>query len=357
MRYWKQLGLLVASCALGLTVAEIGLRTFATNPYDGSNTFVVPIRMAQPNRQGVISRRLIDPNDPTVRLRTNARSYQVPDQIFEEPQAEIVFFGGSTTECVAVSESLRFPTLVSELLAEEGFRVNTYNIARAGNTLHDSLNVLTNHVVLDDFDYAVMMHAINDVGVLRRHGDYQSRMVRPVSWAMIQTWLKQRSSAHSYLLARLRFIFASLQGMGHSPRRQWDVPQASPLEPFEQRIQAFIHLSRAFGMEPILMTQPTARFENEFTPDWKDDPTQALANQAIRAIGRAEGAPIIDLMREVPAREPRWAQPGVVFYDGVHVNDSGSQLYARIVADALATRILANIESARGHQSPQHPSP
>src|SRR5437867_8610086 len=95
--------------------------------------------------------------------------------------ATVAFLGGSTTECVAVQEDLRFPALVSVLLAQQGLKVNTLNAGRSGNALHDALNNLLNHVINDHPDFVVLMHVSNDIGYLRAGDkDFQSLIGHPV---------------------------------------------------------------------------------------------------------------------------------------------------------------------------------
>ena len=43
----------------------------------------------------------------------------------------------------------------------------------------------------------------------------------------------------------------------------------------------------------------------------------------------------------------QWAEPALLFYDGMHVNDHGSQVYGRLVAEALAADVLPRLRSAR----------
>jgi lysophospholipase L1-like esterase len=87
----------------------------------------------------------------------------------------IAFLGGSTTACNAVQEDARFPGLVGRLLTEPGISTNGLNAVRSGGTLHDTLNVLLNHVLPDEPDIVVVMHATNDIGVLHHQKSYDSR--------------------------------------------------------------------------------------------------------------------------------------------------------------------------------------
>ena len=120
------------------------------NPYRHEVPDVlVKLRMHHANTDHVYSRKAVDAGDPTVRLRTDARGYMLPAVHYDDGVATVVFFGGSTTECAAVKEELRFPMVVSDLLAKDGLKVNTLSIAQAGANVHDALNVLLNHVVTE----------------------------------------------------------------------------------------------------------------------------------------------------------------------------------------------------------------
>ncbi len=83
----------------------------------------------------------------------------MPAQRFDSPSATIVFLGGSTTECLFVAEDLRFPTYVSTLLETKGLQINSMNFGRSANNVQHSINNLINHVVNDEPDIVVMMHA------------------------------------------------------------------------------------------------------------------------------------------------------------------------------------------------------
>jgi hypothetical protein len=63
-------------------------------------------------------------------------------------------------------------------------------------------------------------------------------------------------------------------------------------------------------------------------------------NQTIREVGGRQGAPVIDLARQVP-------QEKKYFADLAHYNDEGSVLVAGIISDALAPLAAGPRESPR----------
>src|SRR5215471_6621118 len=144
----KKAAAVLCASLMTLGVAELGVRLLWHNPFRyESPDHLLKLQLDHPNTDHIFSRALLDPQNPQVRLRTDARSYIRPSFQYNDPDATVAFLGGSTTECAAVQENIRFPALVSVLLAQQGLKVNTLNAGRGGNALHDALNNLLNHVI------------------------------------------------------------------------------------------------------------------------------------------------------------------------------------------------------------------
>jgi len=328
-----------------LGASELGLRLLWHNPYRyeaPDHLLKIPLQHASTNY--IFSRALLNAENPQVRLRTDARSYILPSFQYSDPDATVAFLGGSTTECSAVQEGLRFPALVSALLAEQGLKVNTLNAARSGNTLHDSLNVLLNHVIDDRPDIVVLMHATNDIGVLTRDGNYRSRMGHPVSIADLGKWSLQMASSNLYLAALIRHSASTEVLRPQDPAGDWrndpSLINKLPVDPYRQRLQAFIHICRAFGIQPVLMTEPFSGSTNSLTPHWVNRTAQDRFNTIIREVGEEEGVLVIDLVRHLQERVPEWNKPMEIFYDAIHVTDKGSRIYAQHITERLLPLIL-----------------
>ncbi len=330
----------------GLFLLEAVLRVGWVNPYAGERQdrfLELPVNPAL--RNITVDRRSIYPDSPVGRVRTDERSYLLPHRLFESPDATIVFLGGSTTQCNAVTEELRFPVLVSDLLAERGLRVNTLNVARAGNNVHDSLEVLLNHVVDDEPDAVVLMHAANDIGILTFAGSYRPGNPAPLSPLLVGKWLLQGSSSRSAVAGGLRWWvtsrFRALEVRDFAARANLERERADvPTEPFTRRLRAFVGLARGFDIEPILMTQPAISLQHELRPSWIDAYNQEIFNDEIRRVARESEVILIDLARYLATQVPGWDQPMKVFYDGIHVTDEGSQIYAEHIAAQLLETLL-----------------
>lgn len=343
----RKLLTVVLSILFALAVAEIVLRLTWHNSYAGDSAdMVLKLGLQHRNLDYVIDRSAIDPDDPRVRLRTDDRSYILPSFQYDDPDATVAFLGGSTTECSAVREDQRFPALVSEMLAERGFHVNTLNAAAAGNTVHESVNALFNHVVLDKPDIVVLMHATNDVGILLRNGSYATRMGRPMQTRDVSRWFRQVLSRYCYVAAAARKVLAQtgvrelnvdeLRGRNSA---YW--ADLTPIDEYETRLTVYVQMAKSFGIKPILMTQPLSTATNAMTPEWADLGAQDRYNAVVRATAIAEDVPLIDLVAYVNANYPESRDTSEIFYDGMHVTDKGSRAYAEHIAEKLFTHVRA----------------
>ncbi|MFI5314624.1 MAG: SGNH/GDSL hydrolase family protein [Myxococcota bacterium] len=344
----RKLALLFAAIALTLGLNEILLRAFWRNPFaQQAADLVLTLRTQPAGATRELDRRALHLDPPTVLFRTDARGYIEPTRRFSDPEFTLVFQGGSTTECLVVQEELRWPNQVAVQLESLGFRANALNAGRAGNTAHDALVNLVQVVAPDRPDVALLMNAINDAGLLA-DGGYALRAPHADGWRAGVHWLGETLSAHSSLVGILRNL-AGAERPDAGGGASGGGPDPAP---YEARVRAWVRTSRAFGIEPVLVTEPLSSLRNELTPPWTDAGALAVFNERVRAIGREEGAVVIDLAALVRA-EPEFAEPARIYYDGMHVNDAGARIYGRLVAEALARDVLPKLRAERASHSPQ----
>lgn len=345
--------LAVASVALVVGMFEVLLRIAWDNPYAGElpdRLAFIPVAHGRMDRD--VDRGLIDPEIRFVPLRADDRGYVQPGIRHSDPDLTIAFLGGSTTANTTVQEELRFHALAARNLERGGLRVNALNPSLPGSSLHDSLNVFLNLVAFDEPDIVVVMHATNDIGLLKHPRGYQARESQPVSWRDQLRWASQQLSAQLSLGGVLRQVrFAFHPKLGPLPREAMEAKNDPalakvPTGPFRARLVAFVQLCRAFGAEPVLMTQPLSSSRSALTPDWADLGNQDVFNAIIREVGREQDVLVIDLvsrLREIPG----WDEPDRFFWDGMHVNDEGSRVVAGMISEALAPLAL-EITAAQG---------
>jgi lysophospholipase L1-like esterase len=345
----RRLALVLSAVALMLGLNELLLRAFWNNPFARETPdLVLTLRTQHAGTDREFDRSALHLEPSKIRFRTDARGYIEPSRRIPDPEFTLAFQGGSTTECLVVEEDLRWPNQVALQLEPLGFRVNSLNAGLRGNTVQDALVNLIEVVSVDRPDVALLMNAINDAGLLA-DGGYARRAPRADGWRAGGRWLLQAMSARSSLAGFVRGLVLRERPDVSASR---DAASEPDPEPFAERVRAWVRTSRAFGIEPVLITEPLSTMRNELTPPWTDAGALAVFNDRIRAIGREEGAVVIDLAALVQA-EPEFREPAKIYYDGMHVNDAGARIYGRLVAEALARDVLPRLRAERASHSPQ----
>ena len=305
------------------------------------------------------------------RIRTDEHGFIVGNSksVHNTKSVDIIFFGGSTTECKFVDEDKRFPYLVGEKLMDTLSRekIQVVNGGVSGNTsLNSTINLLAKGMPLQP-RIVIFMHNINDLSLLTKTGDY---WVAPETRAIIQKQILESPDLQwrikgfvksikdlfvPNLYARVKYIMDSkdlLHDSGQGVTDEWKgFREHEPIsydlieKKFEQAVRSFIDLARSQGIEVVLMTQ-----FNRFKPD--DQFVRKVYNQNVfglnqdghidydrfcqyyhdlNQIAMSENLLLIDLENEVPANS-------TVIYDPVHLNNKGSELVAEMIAKKLQWR-------------------
>jgi lysophospholipase L1-like esterase len=202
-----------------------------------------------------------------------------------------------------------------------------------------------------------MMHAHNDIGRLSGKGEYAARRGGPMTLGTVMRWALQRGSINSSLIGALRFwqSVKALQPRLDFERAGTDAEsRALPTEKYVARLKSFVGICRAFGITPVLMTQPVINIRTALTPDWTDPRNQEIFNHLIREVGAEEDVLVIDLVNFFFHEVEKWNEPMVVFYDGVHFTDYGSKRAAEHITERLYEAVLQGrlAGSEEGSRSP-----
>jgi len=354
---FRNLLLLCISLVIFSILLEIVLRIAWHNPYTHAKAdHILWIRRHNPGLNLKLNRHAIDKANPDIKFEVDEHSFIKPSKRFSNPDYNIVFIGGSTTECLAVADSLRFHNIVSQELEKKGIKVNALNIGHHANSTQDALNILLNHIILDPPDYIVLMHSCNDVGLLRYYSDYYTRMGQAVNLKDIFRWTAQILSGKIYLVGIFRQKINYTQRiMAHDKaeherhlrkmakvdeiiERQSDYQDF--IDKYRARLESFIDICHNFEINPILMTQPLISTEPDTSPPWSENNLQIRFNRIIREVCAEKGAILIDLEKYIYNNQPDFDKPNAFFYDLVHVNDRGSVVYG----EYIAARIYEEIE-------------
>ena len=284
-------------------------------------------------------------------LDVDADGFIEPATIHADPDLRIVFVGGSTTECLYVTPDLRFPYLAGRLLERElGASVNALNGGKSGNNLMHSLLAVIGKVLPLRPDYLVLMHNVNDLGVLTRAGSYWNnssdfalvrRRKRDIESVVRD--IRDMSVPRTYRAVR-RTLRGELFGAARAATLPVPAPDADGAgDDFESALRSVVGVARAWGVRPVLMTQvvsgsPTEEVAGNYLAEDKlkrrgfSADTFASAhlffNAIIRHVAATEGIPLIDLAGE------KWERDDL--YDGLHFSDQGSERAARHISRSLA---------------------
>lgn len=282
------------------------------------------------------------------RLRIDGEGFIMPGAPHQDPDASVVFLGGSTTECLHMDDDHRFPCLVGSLLEERsGLAVNSRNGGMAGNhTLH-SIDALLNKVLPLDPQIVVMMHNINDLVTLLHEGSYWNESPSRSVLEVVGSYHVFRA-AKNLLIPNLYEKFRSLRRKAPDEFKKARGKKTT-IDPtwmagqFEANLQIFVNVCRAREIIPVLMTQQN-RFKEEPDPEVEDSTSvlatgngidydtfrhlHVLFNESIRTVGAENDVVVIDLAARVP-------QEREFIFGTVHLNQRGSDLASSIIADRL----------------------
>ena len=315
----------------------------------------------------------------TYHTRFDENGFLEPSKVYDQPDKEIFFLGGSTTFCEFVDENARFPTLTARLISEKtSLKINGYNGGMSFNNSLHSINTLLNKVIPQSPDIVVMMHATNDAFTLATYESYFKPGSRNVAnlIELPQPPAGLRSVAKGFRDLLFPNLYSAVQKSfakaGHAAAST-DLIEEKNLgskfkgedfyvEKFEQNLRIFISICQDAGIEPVLMTQANRLTEN---PDpavknyigflqglgqsaHSDDTGHYLPlnyaqfarlehafNEAMRRVGAGRNVLVIDLEKNIP-------QTKEFIYDAVHFTEAGSRKAAEIIAASLTPLLTAS---------------
>ena len=260
------------------------------------------------------------------RFRTDENGFVKPTKIHENADVNIFFLGGSTTECEYVDEPYRFPYVVGRILEEKtGKKINSYNAGKSGNNSIHSINNLLNKIAPLHPDIVVRMETINDLSTLLYEATYWNRNI---SRSNLGCFTKNSVSYRNFKNEWEQSPYPSMiYDEGHRARIK---------EEYHKILTLFVAITKAVGATPVLMTQANTISDN---PDFVAHEGDAKFNESYRhlysefqdvtrQVAKENNIMLIDLDEDLP-------MPKQYLYDAVHLNNEGSKLVAKLIADQL----------------------
>jgi len=300
------------------------------------------------------------------RFRTDAHGLIIgpSDTSNIDAPIDVLFFGGSTTECFFVEEDKRFPYLVGEKLSSEtGNKIVVRNAGLMGkHSMKSNFDLMIRGIRLNP-DIVVLMHNINDlVQLLYVDSYYDGPLNR-----RIVTDQKEPGNANGILYTTAFYIkewlfpniykIMSARFQGTEGRAdEWEgwrdsseIDIEALKKQFATSMSTFVSIARANGIEPVLMTQFNRMYmddelivSNYYINAKHGIPPEDffeyyhIFNQLIRETAEKEDVLLIDLATLIPSTSE-------YMYDAVHLNTTGSVKAADIISDSIKNRFYNSL--------------
>jgi lysophospholipase L1-like esterase len=292
-------------------------------------------------------------------IRVDRDGFIMPSRKYAHPDLSLVFLGGSTTECLFVDESSRFPFLVGTILEKEtGQKVNSYNAGMSGNNSLNCIDILVNKVIPLQPRVVVFMENINELSTLLYEGTYWNKNTSRSPLEILQKTKMVGKLLKEICIPNLNYAYRNLKSwlsQGEEDEfapirgKKLQVDQARLNREFAMNLQVIIDICKARKIVPVLMTQANritakpdpvvtayvGRFGRDAGLGYQEfKELYDSFNATIRRLGRENQVLVIDLAATVPPDKK-------YLYDMVHFSDAGSQYAAGLIAAKLKTIIAS----------------
>ncbi len=308
-----------------------------------------------------------------IQFTANTYGVRGPEICFEDMDFRVLCVGGSTTECLYVTDKLSWPWRLQDKLASR-LRKNVF-VGNAGKSGHCTFNhdyLLRHYALVPEFDWVVVLCGINDCGRLLRN-DYEERkkVIAKKTFARIYTdgMYYRRFALFRFLSDLAKRIFAraynhtvvqDLSGEWYREKRlsrqaalkkntfRRPPPELEmALARYRADVERIIDTCRELKLNLVMVTQPTlwrknlpANLEALLMQHATDGayPSNILEevilsfNQSLQKECREQGVICVDLASMLP-------KDSSVFYDDCHFNISGCEKVATILCDALIAEL------------------
>ena len=290
------------------------------------------------------------------RFRTNNEGFIIGERTSIETPIKVdgIFYGGSTTECLFVNESKRFPFLVQKKLSEKlDLELNFLNSGVSGkNSMQSTFDLLAKGIRFKP-KFVVLMHNINDLSHLMFTGSYWDA---PESRSIIK---KQVINKNYFQISFPNFyrIYTKINFLINPDKKndEWkdyrknhiNISDEDIKNQFRKSINNFIRIAQNYNIDIILMTQfnrlnysDSLIYKNTYVNDsfsndlfYKEKFYKLYPefNDITRDIALKENVDLIDLDLLVMPKKK-------FMYDQVHLNTEGSIFVAELLNEFLLNK-------------------
>ena len=359
VRLGQNLLVVFLSLFVALGIVEIALRVY--NPLGfriKGDKIVLPV-----NRNQVVYHRHTAKLDKVIKVHRNSLGFMGEDPPPDPAQwLTILTVGGSTTECVELSDAKTWPLVLGSRLKKSFRKLWLNNAGLAGHSTVGHLVLMQDYILKIKPKVVLFLIGINDTG-LYKSAEFENRMLKKISFGSLDgflTGLANYSEAFAAILNLKRYYFSKVsirvvpEEMDIKTLPNLEVPPAARaakiglyrrkyLGGFEWRLKKLLQIAQNHGIMPVLITQPalfgygrdpasgvnlgqvkvTRDMDGELA--WQ---VLELFNDTTRKVGREEGVLVIDLARKMPKNSK-------YYFDFIHFTNGGARKAAEIIAQDL----------------------
>ncbi|NQT89999.1 MAG: SGNH/GDSL hydrolase family protein [Candidatus Omnitrophica bacterium] len=287
-----------------------------------------------------------------------------PEVKLDEADIRILAIGGSTVECLYVTDKLSWPWRLQDKLSERlGKNVFVGNAGISGHFTLDHIYLLRNYRYVEEFDYIILMSGMNDMGTFLRK-NYNDRAQAflgkgasgsSVYYRNMKLYKVCRKIFNRYFI--LETVVQDPWGRWHEARRQKrrkalenhtirQVPAGlkKAIWIYRNNLRKIINICKDRKQNLLMVTQPSmyrkdlppglekllweyVSEEEAYTAEVLEKILEAYNTATIGVCGEEE-IPCIDLASMLP-------KDTSVFYDDCHFNISGCEIISEILAEEL----------------------
>ncbi len=366
--FLKNAGLLALGCLAALLLLEIFLAFYPplAGRVRGKKIILFPYKhyVIENTRFPKIERHIVRSN--------NSLGFRGPEPLPPGKKAlTIIAVGGSTTECFYLSDGKSWPEQLGKELAGSFHPVWVNNAGMDGQSTFAHQILMSDYIVKLKPRVVLFLTGLNDMGLTsanRFDSLLTDNIGRPLP-AKLLVWAASKSRVFALLQNFLLYEKAIKAGLVHA---QLDLKtmktahvskerlaallkeHSAGAKAYAKRLEGLISLSRAHGIEPILITQPLlcgkgrdpstgANLELlEAGPEFGNCAAEwdvlQLYNDQTRELGARLHVTVVDLADQMP-KDSRY------YYDTAHYTAEGAKKVADIVYRDIC-RPLAAISPA-----------
>jgi lysophospholipase L1-like esterase len=358
----KEIGKNVLAILLGLVLAlvalEVLLRVFQPMEYRVRGNKII----LTPDRKYIFDNNKIDKVDKVIYVSRNHLGFRgeaLPGDFAHT--LTILTVGGSTTECIQISEGKTWSDILASKLKRRFKPLWLNNAGIDGHSTFGHLVLMEDYIVRLKPKMVIFLLGANDRYLTDSSALDKKSFKKPAatSWKGFVNTLAWYSEVVNYAVNLNRHAQALRVGVVH---RNIDFAKLKTIDitddhlkalleqhkklylnPYRQRLQKLIDLARGHGIEPVLITQPMI-YGAVIDPVSGADLGRVdiggingkttweilkLYNQVTTQVAAQNQVLLIDLANELP-KTSRY------FYDTLHFTNEGCQAVAEIIFQHLA---------------------